>query len=73
MRTVDACSRDRRSDGGAVSAWVAGMELQDWHFVFVWPGILLLAFGFFVCTRTDEDRREAARKRHAVAVKRAVD
>jgi|EP01044_Picomonas_judraskeda_P018145 hypothetical protein len=49
------------------------MELQDWHLVLVWPGIVLLAFGFFVCTRTDEDRKDAARKRRADAVKRAVD
>ena len=46
------------------------MELQDWHFALIWPAVGLVAFGWFVWTRTDEDRRKAARKR---AVKRAVD
>lgn len=55
---------------GGLSRAYASMELQDWHFALIWPGIGLLAFGWFVCTRTDKERREAARKR---AVKRAVD
>jgi hypothetical protein len=49
---------------------ISRMELEDWHYVFVWPVIVGVLFLHFVCTRTDEDRVASKARR---TMKRAVD